>query len=161
MYSIDTRLFQQFQLLLPERCMQSILLLQFRQTSANPFFHFTRGFARKGNSQNIGSTYLFAALPEALSKNVDKTFYENTCFTTAGAGRHRYISIQRLYRFLLGFSKIKHFLHRLLLPVRRRPGKYPSQDPIKMYLLKTVKTDFWKIGQHQEFFSVSRIRLRL
>ena len=128
MYSIDTRLFQQFQLLLPERCMQSILLLQFRQTSANPFFHFTRGFARKGNSQNIGSTYLFAALPEALSKNVDKTFYENTCFTTAGAGRHRYISIQRLYRFLLGFSKIKHFLHRLLLPVRRRPGKYPSQD---------------------------------
>ena len=32
---------------------------------------------------------------------------------------------------------------------------------IKMYLLKTVKTDFWKIGQHQEFFSVSRIRLRL
>ena len=127
MYSIDTCLFQQFQLLPPERSMQSILLLQFRQTSANPFFHFTRSFARKGNSQNIGGIYLFAALPETLPKDVDKTFYENACFTAAGAGRHRYISIQRIYRFLLGFSKIKHYLHRLLLPARRRPGKYPSQ----------------------------------
>ena len=52
--------------------------------------------------------------------------------------------------------------------IRVAPLRKPWKDefpglifPIKMYLLKTVKTDFWKIGQHQEFFSVSRIRLRL
>ena len=52
--------------------------------------------------------------------------------------------------------------------IRVAPLRKPWKDKfpglifiIKMYLLKTVKTDFWKIGQHQEFFSVSRIRLRL
>ena len=43
--------------------------------------------------------------------------------------------------------------------IRVAPLRKPWKDefpglifPIKMYLLKTVKTDFWKIGQHQEFF---------
>ena len=47
--------------------------------------------------------------------------------------------------------------------IRVAPLRKPWKDefpglifPIKMYLLKTVKTDFWKIGQHQEFFSVKQ-----